>query len=87
MGGDLDWNSQETNMILTIDNLAHRYKMLPSQALEQGNTFDLYVLDVSNRFTKRQHDIAQGNQSETITPKLSLEEMQAMVNKVKERKK
>lgn len=73
-------------MILTLDNLAHRYKMLPSQALTQGSTFDLYVLDVYNRHVRHQRDLQEGKDSVTINPKLSVDEMKAMIDRVRERK-
>lgn len=72
-------------MIITLDNLASKYHCLPSEAIERGTTFDLYVLDVSTKWHNRQHDIAQGRESSTITPELSVEEMQAMIARVKER--
>lgn len=71
-------------MLLTIDNLASRYNCLPSQALELGTTFDLHVLDVSAKWSKRQQDIAEGK-----TPKAKIptqDEMLAMIQRVKERK-
>lgn len=71
-------------MLLTIDNLAHRYNCLPSQALEHGNTFDLHVLDVSARWSKRQNEIAEGKTPQGKIP--SQEEMIAMIQRVKERK-
>jgi len=37
-------------MILTIDNLGKRYGMLPSQILNQANTFDLFIMDASMSF-------------------------------------
>lgn len=75
-------------MMLTLDNLAHRYNCLPSEALNRATTLDLQILDVSARWSKKQYDKANGEDSSsaTITPKLSVEEMQAMIAKVKERK-
>lgn len=74
-------------LVLTLHNLAERYKCLPSEALSRGTTLDLYVLDVSTRWARRQqeqHESANGSAS--ITPKLSVEEMQNMINRVKESK-
>jgi len=64
-------------MILTLDNLAHRYMCLPSEALSRATTLDLYVLDVSAKWTKRNNDIAEGKISGEKLP--SQEEMQAML--------
>ena len=72
-------------MVLTLDNLAHRYKCLPSEALARATTLDLHVLDVSAKWSKYQSDKAEGKTSATITPNLSQEEMLAMINRVKER--
>jgi hypothetical protein len=73
-------------MALTLDNLAHRYSCLPSEALERGTTLDLYVLDVSAKWSKYQSNKAEGKNSVTITPKLSQAEMQAMIKRVQERR-
>lgn len=37
-------------MLITLDNLAHRYNCLPSEALERCTTFDLKVLDTSTKW-------------------------------------
>mgnify|MGYP003336241467 CR=1 FL=1 len=68
-------------MTITLDHLASRYHCLPSEAMSRATTFDLYVLDVANRYEKRQRDIAEGRAPET--PKLTQDEMQAMVNAVR----
>lgn len=72
-------------MVLTLDNLAYRYNLLPSEALERATTLDLYVLDVSSRWSKYQNDLAEGKTTKQ-TPKLSKEQMAEMVKRVKERK-
>lgn len=75
-------------MVLTLDNLAHRYNCLPSEALGRATTLDLYVLDISARWSKYQQEKAeQGNDNVKPAPKMSVEQMQAMVNSVKERNK
>ena len=47
-------------MILTLNNLAKEYGLLPSEALGRATTFDLYVLDVSTRWLSHRQDIAEG---------------------------
>ena len=47
-------------MILSLDNLAHRYHCLPSEVLERATTFDFHVLDVSVRWSRHQQDQANG---------------------------
>jgi hypothetical protein len=72
-------------MILSLDNLAAKYHLLPSEALERATTFDLYVLDTSARWSKHQQDIADGK----VAPKtsgLSVSKMQEMMRRAKELK-
>ena len=64
-------------MLITLDNLAHRYQCLPSQALAQGTTFDLRVLEVSNRWQQRQAAEAQGQPVPNREP--TQDEMMAML--------
>lgn len=68
-------------MILTLNNLAERYKCLPSEALAKGSTLDLYVLDVSTKWSKRQQDIADGKIQDDHG--LSPQQMQAMLDNVR----
>lgn len=72
-------------MVLTLDNLAHRYNCLPSEALARATTLDLYVLDVSAKWSKHQNEKAEGKNSASLTPNLSIDQMQSMIAKVKER--
>lgn len=75
-------------MFLTLDNLAHRYNCLPSEALTRATTLDLYVLDISARWSKYQQERSeQGNSHVKPAPKLSVEEMKAMIARTKERNK
>lgn len=48
-------------LILTIDMLADRYKMLPNQVLEQANTFDLYIMDAALTYYNYQQKKMSGN--------------------------
>ena len=41
-------------MMITLDNMADRYGILPSEALARANTMDLAVLDVSAKFSAYQ---------------------------------
>ena len=70
-------------MVLTLHNLAEKYKCLPSEALQRGNTLDLYVLDVSTKWLQYQQDKADGKAPSAKQP--SQEEMLAMIQRVKER--
>jgi len=39
-----------------LDNLGERYGMLPSQVLDQADTLDLHVYDVSMSYSKHLQD-------------------------------
>jgi hypothetical protein len=47
-------------LVLTLNNLAKEYGLLPSEALGRATTFDLYVLDVSTRWLSHRQDVAEG---------------------------
>ena len=38
-------------MMLTLDNMAERYSLLPSEILRRADTLDLEILDVSAKFS------------------------------------
>lgn len=78
-----NWDSQDTMMILTIDNLAYRYHCLPSEALERATTFDLHVLDVSTKWEQRRNDSSNGTNP---SKQISIEEMQAMIARTRSEK-
>jgi hypothetical protein len=73
-------------MILTLDNLAQRYKCLPSEAMSRATTFDLRVLEVQAQWERRQREIAEGKSPSRASPKLSQAEMTAMLERVRQRK-
>ena len=66
-------------MILTLNNLAKAYKLLPSEALARATTFDLYVLDVASRHVKYQQEVAEGKRQAKQNYGLSTEQMKAML--------
>jgi hypothetical protein len=68
-------------MVLTLNNLAEKYKCLPSEALEKATTLDLYVLDVSTKWIKYQHDLAEGKVQDNYG--LSPDDMKAMIDRVR----
>lgn len=70
-------------MILTLDNLAARYHCLPSEAMARGTTFDLYVLDVSAKWSQYQQDVRDGKAPAKPLPKLSAEQMKQMIQEVR----
>ena len=70
----------EVRQLVSLDRLASRYHLLPSQALESGTTFDLYVMDVAVRYERYRHEIETGAKKET---NLSHQQMQAMIDRVR----
>lgn len=67
--------------MLTLDNLATRYHLLPSEALSRADTLDLHILDVSAKYAQRQQDIRDGKISNV--PTLSQAKMREMIDAVK----
>jgi hypothetical protein len=68
-------------MLITLDNLAHRYQCLPSEALSRATTFDLYVLDVSTKWLRYQQDKADGKNPAARKP--SQQEMLDMLKRAR----
>lgn len=69
-------------MILTIHNLADTYKVLPSEILDKGSTFDLYVLDVYSKYINYQEAKANGKPV-PLQRTYTVEELMAMRDRVK----
>lgn len=69
-------------MIVTLHTLAQSYHLLPSEALARATTFDLYVLDNYSRFIKYQEEKANKDAPQ-VRKNLTQEEMQAMIDKVR----
>lgn len=74
-------------MVISLDNLAYRYGILPSEALARGTTLDLYVMDVGAKWSHKQHEEANGTKRFGADlkppPKLTEQEMFDMINRVK----
>lgn len=69
--------------MITIDNMASRYHMLPSEALEKATTFDLKVLDVSARWTNKKYQEQETGQSKST--QLSVDQMKNMMDQVRKK--
>ena len=67
-------------MVLTIDTMAKRYKMLPTEVLSRATTFDLYIMDAAVAYHNYQTEKASGNS----TPDLSEQEMLDIIAKTKQ---
>jgi len=78
--------------MITIENLAHRYSLLPSELLARGSTFDLEVLNVSTQYDN--HMRKKDDKKKTFNtsngppeaPKLSEDQMNNMIARVKDAK-
>lgn len=46
---------------MQIDSLGKRYGLLPSEILERGNTFDLYIMDCALSFERFHIKKAENN--------------------------
>jgi hypothetical protein len=69
-------------LVITLNNLAKEYGLLPSEALSRATTFDLYVLDVSTRWLIHRQNQAEGVQIPKSS-KPSQEQLLAMIKKVR----
>jgi hypothetical protein len=65
-------------MILTLDFVAKRYGMLPSQLLREGTSLDIIIADAAQGYQNQQAAQAQ-NPSSTANHGLTEEQMLAMV--------
>jgi hypothetical protein len=78
-------------MMITLDNLAHRYQCLPSEALARSNTFDLKVLHLSSAWQHHQQEQAEaeanpGAPRKPKRKKHTANELQAMLDAVRDKK-
>ncbi len=65
-------------MLVSLDNVAQRYGVLPSVALATGDTLDLLVLQTATRFSEYQNsDEYKANHGKTVN------ELQRMLEGVK----
>ena len=64
-------------MLVSLDNVAQRYGVLPSVALKQGTTVDLLVLQTASKYADwQQTDEYKNNKGKTV------KELQRMVDGV-----
>ena len=69
-------------MLISLDNVAQRYGVLPSVALKQGNTLDLLVLQTASKYAEWQNtDEYKNNKGHTTK---DLERMIKGVNNAKD---
>jgi hypothetical protein len=75
-------------MFISLDNLAQRYHLLPSEALSRATSFDLYVLNISTLWQNYRQERAErmSRGEPEPAPKLTQAQMQAMLDKVRNKK-
>lgn len=69
--------------ILQIDALGKRYGLLPSEILNRGNTFDLYIMDCALTF-ENYHNKKAANKGKIPTDVYKQEDLLNIFNKGKE---
>jgi hypothetical protein len=69
-------------MLITIHNLAVNYKLLPSEVLAKGTTFDLFVSDTYQRWMKYHEAKAKG-QAAPNNRRYSEQDLLKMMDNVK----
>lgn len=74
-------------MMVTIDNLAHRYGLLPSEVISRADTFDLEVLGISVQWELYKQRKAGGKNAPKPVPDLSQKDLLNIVEHVKKQKK
>jgi hypothetical protein len=67
-----------------LDGVAQRYGVLPSELLDKGNSLDITIATLAQEYVNRKTAEANGQTVAKSAPNLTVEEMQAMVDRVKE---
>lgn len=71
-----------------LDSLAHRYKLLPSEVIQRGDTLDVLVMETTLQWQRRQRDAAEAKAKgrAPMGAKLSQEQLKAMMARVRSEK-
>lgn len=67
-------------MLLTLDKMAERYGMLPSQVLVQASTLDLYVMDAAISY----HDYSQRKANGEVAVQYSEQDLLNIIRNTRE---
>jgi hypothetical protein len=72
-------------MWLTLDFVSKRYGMLPSQVLKSGSSMDVVCAQLGVQYENylNQRAMDRANGKNTVDHNLSVEQMQAMLNSVR----
>jgi len=73
------------HIAVMLDFAATRYNILPSEFLRKADSLDMYVMDLAVTYQKYQMEKTQSKNEGKAPPipKLSIEEMKKMMEKVK----
>ena len=66
-------------LILSLDTMAERYKMLPSELMNRATTFDIYIMDAALSYHEHRRKLSEGKVAETY----STEELQQIMQKAR----
>lgn len=69
--------------ILQVDGLGKRYGLLPSEVIQRGNTFDLYIMDCALTFENYHHKKAANGGRDPI-PDYTQDQLMTLLNKAKQ---
>lgn len=47
-------------MLVTLDSMATRYHVLPSELMERASTFDLHCMDLGIRYQRYRQQVQEG---------------------------
>lgn len=60
---------------MQIDTLGKRYGLLPSEILNRGDTFDLFIMDAALTFEQYHHKKAMNNGKDPISDYMTTEQL------------
>lgn len=89
MNADVDPEGPLARQILLIDTVATRYHCLPSMILREGDTFDVFISNAALEIHQYHQQCMEAEREGKAKPhkQLSQQEMIAMIEGVKKRKK
>ena len=80
-------DSPLARQILLIDAIASRYHCLPSRVLQEGDTFDVFIINSALDIQQYQQRVAEAEREgkPKPPPRLSQETLKAMLERVKKK--
>ena len=84
MNQEISESDPNLHIALLLDFAASRYNCLPSEFVRRADTMDLYIMDIACSYQNYKQEQAQAaSEGRTMAPKLSVEQMQSMIERVK----